>query len=100
MSRSMTEGSGSGSGCDAWASVSPAGITKVGVSPVSTALATAARGTVPLSVWNMRFIAHTPAAAVRAFRSAPTKPGVIFASLRKSKSPDNLSFLERTFRIL
>lgn len=53
-----------------------------------------------LRVWKMRFMAEVPASAVRELRSAPTKPGVIFARDLKSKSPERRSFWDRTRRIL
>lgn len=53
-----------------------------------------------LRVWKMRFMAEVPASAVRELRSAPTKPGVIFARALKSKSPESRSFWDMTRRIL
>ena len=49
---------------------------------------------------NILFTAIMPAAPVRAARSAPTYPGVAFASALKLKSPSKRSFAQRTFKIL
>lgn len=48
----------------------------------------------------MRLTAMTPAAPVKAPRSAPTYPGVALARALKLKSPDNLSEAAWTRRIL
>jgi hypothetical protein len=50
--------------------------------------------------WKMRFTAITPAAPVRAARSAPTYPGVCLARSGKSKSPARRNLAQSTWKLI